>query len=65
VAQSATNLPAITVSPSRPCGCATGTWKCNSACSDGVWSQPYDRCHDLNVLYGGVQLAWRILLLKL
>jgi hypothetical protein len=41
VAQSATNLPAITVSPSRPCGCATGTGKCNSACSDGIWSQPY------------------------
>jgi len=45
VAQSATDLPGITVTPYRPCGCATDTGitqtNCNVACSGGGWSQPY------------------------
>src|SRR5258708_2365898 len=45
VAQSATNLSAITVSPYRPCGCATGAGiaqaACDGTCSGGGWSQPY------------------------
>ncbi len=45
VAQSATNLSAITVTPYRPCGCATGAGiaqaACDEACSGGGWSQPY------------------------
>src|SRR5437763_11283737 len=46
VAQSATTLSGITVSPYRPCGCATGAriaqTQCNAACEQqGLWSQPY------------------------
>src|SRR5438105_572327 len=41
VAQSATDLAGVTVEPTRPCGCATGTGislaACNSACPDGGW----------------------------
>jgi hypothetical protein len=46
VAQSATTLSGIAVSPYRPCGCATGAvvtqTQCNAACpQEGLWSQPY------------------------
>jgi len=45
VAQAATDLPGITVTPYRPCGCATDSGitqaDCNAACSGGGWSQPY------------------------
>ena len=45
VAQSATTLAGMTVSASRPCGCATSAGitraDCGSTCSQGVWPQPY------------------------
>ena len=45
VAEDATTLRPIKVSPSRPCGCPAGASitraQCDSACSQSVWSQPY------------------------
>ncbi len=45
VAESATKLSGITVSPARPCGCITGSGilqaQCSAACPGGGWSQPY------------------------
>jgi len=46
VAQSATTLYGITVSPDRPCGCAGGSAvtqaRCDTVCPQaGLWSQPY------------------------
>lgn len=44
-ARSATQLPDITVAPSRPCGCPTGDailqHECDAACPGGGWSHPY------------------------